>query len=127
MRRYYDITLPFSPRLPAWPGEPKPVVERLSSIANGDAANVSRIDGCVHYGTHMDAPAHFIDGGNGIEQLVSTLKTVDMRDRDSGRAHATRRKPPGRDAGTRTLRAVRDLCAAGDHDEAADQCANNQP
>ena len=69
MRRYYDITLPFSPRLPAWPGEPKPVVERLLNIADGGVANVTRVDGCVHYGTHMDAPLHFIDGGNGIETM----------------------------------------------------------
>ena len=69
MRRFYDITLPFSPRLPAWPGEPKPVIERLSSIADGEIANVSRVDGCVHYGTHMDAPGHFIDGGNGVEAM----------------------------------------------------------
>ena len=69
MRTFYDITLPFSPRLPAWPGEPKPVVERLLSLNNGDVANVSRVDGCVHYGTHIDAPLHFIDGGNGIEAM----------------------------------------------------------
>ena len=69
MRKFYDITLPFSPRLPAWPGGPKPVVERLLSLEDGGVANVSRIDSCVHYGTHMDAPLHFIDGANGIEAM----------------------------------------------------------
>ena len=69
MRKFYDITRSFSPRLPAWPGEPKSVVERLSGISGGGVPNVSRIDGCVYYGTHMDAPLHFIDDGSDIESM----------------------------------------------------------
>ena len=68
-RTYFDITLPYSPRLPAWPGEPKPVIERLKNIGDGDHATVSRIDACVHYGTHLDAPMHFIHGQSGTETL----------------------------------------------------------
>lgn len=69
MRRFYDVTLPFSPRLPAWPGEPKPVVERLKRMADGAESNVTRIDAAVHFGTHMDAPVHFLEDGAGIEAL----------------------------------------------------------
>lgn len=69
MRRFYDVTLPYSPRLPAWPGEPKPVVERLKRMADGAESNVTRIDAAVHYGTHMDAPVHFLENGTGIEAL----------------------------------------------------------
>ena len=88
MRTYYDITLPFSDRLPPWPGEPKPVVERLLSLDRGDVANVSRVDSCVHYGTHMDAPLHFIDGGNGIEAmpvdgLIGPALVVHLPDADA--------------------------------------------
>lgn len=68
-RRYWDITLPFSPALPAWPGEPKPVISKLSDIGKGQDANVTRIDTCVHFGTHLDAPSHFIDGGAGVDSL----------------------------------------------------------
>ena len=69
MRTFFDITLPFSARLPAWPGEPKPVIEKLLSLSDGGVANVSRVDACVHFGTHMDAPLHFINGGNDIAAM----------------------------------------------------------
>jgi arylformamidase len=38
-------------------------------MADGATCNVSRLDFGVHSGTHVDAPAHFIDGGAGIESV----------------------------------------------------------
>ncbi len=68
-RTYYDVTLPYSPDLPAWPGESKPVIRRINDMDEGDGVNVSRIDACVHFGTHVDAPVHFIDGDRAAESL----------------------------------------------------------
>jgi arylformamidase len=70
----FDVSLPISNRLPTWPGDPKVSLERASSIAAGDAANVSRIVAGVHTGTHVDAPVHFVDGASGIDSIpIETL------------------------------------------------------
>ncbi|MGD8634646.1 MAG: cyclase family protein [Anaerolineales bacterium] len=68
--RVVDISLPISPRLPVWPGDPPVEIEKLSTIAEGADANVSKISCGVHMGTHVDAPYHFIDSGLGIETLA---------------------------------------------------------
>ena len=65
----YDISVPIRPGMPVYEGNPGVYLERASSIAAGDHANVSRLDMGVHTGTHVDAPAHFIDGGAGTESL----------------------------------------------------------
>lgn len=69
MTRIIDVTVPFRTDLPLWPGSVRPVVKRVRSIAGGEAANVSRLDTGCHYGTHVDAPVHFIDGGDAVEAL----------------------------------------------------------
>jgi arylformamidase len=87
VRRYYDITLPYSAKLPAWPGEPKPIIKPHARIVDGDDANVTRIDAAVHYGTHMDAPVHFIEGATGIDAipvdvLIGVTLVVELVDVD---------------------------------------------
>jgi arylformamidase len=67
--KIFDVSVPISSRLPTWPGDPKVSLERVSSIARGDAANVSRLDAGVHTGTHVDAPVHFVDGATGIDSI----------------------------------------------------------
>jgi arylformamidase len=67
--RTYDISLTVSPALPTWPGDPAVELERVEKIEEGANANVSRICMSVHTGTHVDAPYHFLSGGNSVEQL----------------------------------------------------------
>ncbi len=64
-----DISVPLSARLPVWPGDPAVVVERIRSISAGDASNDSRLSCSVHSGTHVDAPAHFVENGRTVDQL----------------------------------------------------------
>lgn len=64
-----DVSVPVSPQLPVWPGDPPIELSQLSSIEQGDEANVTRLAAAVHIGTHVDAPRHFIDGGAGIDEL----------------------------------------------------------
>ncbi len=50
----------------------------------GGVANVTKLSACVHFGTHMDAPMHFVDGAGGIDgisldKLVGPALVVDMR------------------------------------------------
>lgn len=70
----FDITVPLSPGIAVWPGDP-PFDRRLAAVMGQDsAANVSQVTMSVHSGTHVDAPIHFIAGGAGIETLaIETL------------------------------------------------------
>ena len=52
-----------------YPGDPEVRLERVSSIAAGDVANLSRLDLGVHSGTHVDAPLHFVEGAPSVETL----------------------------------------------------------
>lgn len=67
--KYIDISAGVSPDLPVWPGDPSIELERLSSIDGGDEVNVSRLAACVHIGTHVDAPIHFLADGHAVEAL----------------------------------------------------------
>ena len=67
--RIHDVTLAIGSGVPPWPGEPAPLVTRLSDMAKGDDCNVTRMDFAVHYGTHLDAPLHFIPGGGDVASL----------------------------------------------------------
>ena len=64
----YDITQElFSCRV--YPGDPKPVYERVMKTANGDMCNLTKFSMCAHNGTHVDAPFHFIGDGKAIDQV----------------------------------------------------------
>ena len=52
-----------------YPGDPKPAFERVVSIDKGDVYNMSTLSMCVHNGTHIDAPYHFLNDGNTVEQI----------------------------------------------------------
>lgn len=62
-----DISLPIHPGMLHWGRRPE--VEIVEARANGFPSNVSRWRIGVHTGTHLDAPAHFVDGGKTADQL----------------------------------------------------------
>jgi arylformamidase len=62
-----DISLPISPELLVWPGNPGIEVLPQQRIADGDDANVSELRIGTHTGTHVDPPLHFVAGGVGID------------------------------------------------------------
>ena len=68
-QRVYDVTVPLSSSLPAWPGEPRFEAQRIQRIEDGHPANVTRITASVHSGTHVDAPRHFLDDGAAVDEL----------------------------------------------------------
>jgi arylformamidase len=45
-------------------------IELAKSIKQGEVANVSRLELDAHTGTHVDAPRHFIPGGQGASELA---------------------------------------------------------
>ena len=65
----YDISLPISESLIVWPGDPPVRITQPSHLDQGDTATVSHLCMSAHIGTHVDAPAHFIPGGAGVEAL----------------------------------------------------------
>lgn len=67
--RIYDVSMPITPSMPVWPGDPPVEVQQVACISSGDPANVSRLDMSVHSGTHIDAPRHFIADGKTISQI----------------------------------------------------------
>jgi arylformamidase len=85
--RIYDISLLISEALVVWPGDPPVHITQRSHLARGDRATVSRLDLGAHSGTHVDAPAHFILGGAGVDALdlnvlVGPALVVEVMDAD---------------------------------------------
>lgn len=83
----YDITLPISDDLPVWPGDPRPCITRVADLARGDAFTLSALQMSAHTGTHVDAPAHFIEGGATVDALpldvlVGPARVVHLPDAD---------------------------------------------
>jgi len=67
--RIYDVSLPLRAGGLIYPGDPPIRIESRSSIARGDPANVSALAFGSHAGTHVDAPLHFIEGGESVDRI----------------------------------------------------------
>jgi len=67
--RTWDVTQPLWEGMPVWPGDPPFQEEILSSLETGNAFRVSRLLVGSHAGTHVDAPAHALLGGDGVDVL----------------------------------------------------------
>ncbi len=70
--KIHDITLPITPGLVVWPGDPPLHFSQPYHLERGDICTVTRLSLSVHTGTHLDAPAHFVRGGAGVETLPLT-------------------------------------------------------
>lgn len=66
---WIDATAPLSEATPVWPGDPPVKLWRILDTDRGDASNLSYLQTCVHAGTHVDAPRHYLPAGPGIEAL----------------------------------------------------------
>ena len=65
----YDITVPIRSSMPVYDGDPGVRIDAWSAFAKGDSSNVSMLNFGAHTGTHVDAPAHFIEGARKIDAL----------------------------------------------------------
>jgi arylformamidase len=65
----YDVTVPIFNELPTWPGDPAVDITDWGTLSAGDGANVSMLSFGAHSATHVDAPAHFIEGAAKVESL----------------------------------------------------------
>ena len=66
--RVYDISQEvFGCRV--YPGDPSPERTVLRSMEDGEPYNLTAFSMCVHNGTHIDAPRHFIRDGKTIDEI----------------------------------------------------------
>lgn len=67
MPRLIDISVRLEPGMPTWPNSAGMNVSRMLDMSAGDPVNVSRLEMDVHCGTHVEAPLHFLAGGDALE------------------------------------------------------------
>lgn len=82
--KLYDISVPFSPMLPVYPGDPPLEILEHMQIAQGAVANLSVLRFGSHTGTHIDAPRHFFNDGKALDELplerfICRALVADMR------------------------------------------------
>lgn len=68
-----DVSVPLAPGIPVYPGNPEFELQPVKRIADGASSNVSRLVLGTHTGTHVDAPKHFFDDGEGADRLSLDL------------------------------------------------------
>ena len=69
MSDWIDVSVLLHNDMAHWPGDQPFERKRDSDMDKGDHDNVSQITTSVHAGTHMDAPVHFIQDGEGIDRI----------------------------------------------------------
>ncbi len=84
---WIDISLTIKTGRIVWPGDPKVEVTKLMQIENGEICNTRHLSCPVHVGTHIDAPLHFINGGDGIEtlplsSLAGNAKVIEIKNEE---------------------------------------------
>ena len=85
MQQLIDLTVPLGPDTPLYPGDPPPEATLLSDIGSGDPVTASKLSLGAHIGTHVDLPAHFIEGGArlgdyAVEAFVGPAEVLDLSD-----------------------------------------------
>jgi arylformamidase len=83
--RIIDVSVPISQSTPTYPGDPHVEIEQWAALERGDAANVSMLHFGAHTGTHVDAPAHFIEGAARVASvpldiLVGEARVLEIAD-----------------------------------------------
>src|SRR5438552_18028115 len=74
--------------MPVFPGLPQPSFEPIAKVEE-DGYAMTRYSLLNHVGTHVDAPAHQIGGGDtldeiGLERLVTEAITIDVSAAEPG-------------------------------------------
>lgn len=63
-----DLSQIIENNMPYYPGDPEPKIESYKSIQK-DGVNIKKLQMGTHTGTHVDAPAHFLEQGKHINEL----------------------------------------------------------
>ena len=66
--QYIDLTHKFTAQMPVYPGDSKPELVELDSVEEKGFSHYEIKTG-MHVGTHMDAPAHMLQGGKLLSEF----------------------------------------------------------
>lgn len=67
--RVVDLTYAIAAGLPSWPGSPATFEATVNATIAKDGHFARTFTLYEHYGTHMDAPAHFAEGKETLDQI----------------------------------------------------------
>jgi arylformamidase len=89
---WIDISLPIKTGMVNWPNDPAVRVERVQEMVRGDICDVSKIMMGSHTGTHIDAPAHFLRSGEGIDEIpfqtvIGLARVIEIKDSEMIKPH----------------------------------------
>ena len=84
MGKIIDISVPLSTGLARCPDDPPFELIATASMSQGAAYNASRVAMSSHYGTHVDAPRHFLPDGATVDALpldllIGKARVVDLQ------------------------------------------------
>lgn len=71
---WLDLTVPYNVNMQTYPGDKGFALRKVRDVEK-DGHMLSEIEMGAHNGTHVDAPAHFIKGGDTIEHMPLALMT----------------------------------------------------
>lgn len=85
---WIDVSVSLRSGMVHWPDNPPVEIERVFDIDRGDVANVSRMSLGSHTGTHMDAPLHFVNDGQGLDEMpldatIGRARIIEVYDPES--------------------------------------------
>ena len=85
---WIDVSVTLRTGMVSWPGDPPARISHALDMERGDPCTVSLLEMGAHTGTHMDAPAHFVRGGLGIDDMpldaaIGSARVIPIRDRKS--------------------------------------------
>ncbi|KIL46839.1 arylformamidase [Jeotgalibacillus campisalis] len=87
MKKIIDISMELSEAAAVWPGDTLFQYEVSWDIEESGSVNVGKIESSTHMGTHIDAPFHFDQAGQKVNELsldryISKTAVVDCRGKD---------------------------------------------
>jgi arylformamidase len=90
LKKIYDISVRLGEESILYPGDTPYSRELVQNIKDGGICDLSKLVMSAHSGTHIDAPAHFIQGGKSLDQyevrdFILPAQVVEIRDKLSVR------------------------------------------
>ncbi len=86
--QWIDISIGLHDGMVHWPDNPPVQISFVLAIEKGHASNVSKISMGAHTGTHIDAPLHFIQDGQSIDNMplsatIGRARVIEIQDTES--------------------------------------------
>ncbi|MDN4185781.1 MAG: cyclase family protein [Dehalococcoides mccartyi] len=79
MKKIYDLSPEIRPEMISWPGDDPPQIKLLHSIRGGFPTNLGQLTMTLHNGSHIDAPLHFFEDGDGADEIPLEILIGNVR------------------------------------------------